>query len=455
MADVKQTWSGDFSQLEKEVDKLIKQQIKLEEQLGKVAKKSEESGKKAKQSTTEMGSAFDAVGNKLAGLAASWVSVETLTRGATAALQDYHAEVERGRGETSRLEDLRRNLLQVSQDDFPQLLKRSDDLATQYGISREAASELVFSARSEGFEGKEGTIAALDPLMKVQDQIRAAGQVRTIFDRQHSAEQIIGGAYRASVESRLNFAPLMQQIPLAAEGMASSGATASETFAMTSVLAGKVNEPGARLKDLFSLLANDKRFDKTSALGDLDILIGMSEKDREKLLGRDQGKWSAYNRLKEMRGEVVRQMGLIDEDMANPTGPTSSTQKRIDEFYSVDTLAQNKVAQRIEQSRNVSAENAWSSKGSRNKQFWDAMADLFNEGQISPVEYYAERFGPGGVNWFFGGDQQAYAQRNTTDPLLQKVLQRIEEHLSQATLEGAGPEAQRNVHQEGDMGGVQ
>lgn len=135
-----------------------------------------------------------------------------------------------------------RRLLQVSNDaeDFQQLRGTADQLAKDYGIDRDQARNLVFSARSEGFESSAGFIAQNQQVIDVESQAQVAGQIPALFKKEGlTAEQAINATLSGATESRLSFEQIGSALPGAAEGGALAGASSTETVAALSVLASR------------------------------------------------------------------------------------------------------------------------------------------------------------------------------------------------------------------------
>jgi hypothetical protein len=165
-----------------------------------------------------------------------------------------------------------KRLLQVSEseEDFTKLRDRADELATTFGLGREEARGLMFSARSEGFEDTAGFIAANRQVIDVQSQAAVAGQVPRLFQKEGiTGEQVINATLAGAQASRLDFEQIGAALPSAAEGAAMQGATASETIGALSVLASefKSGDTAAdRIKALATAMSLDRGVDNTQEI---------------------------------------------------------------------------------------------------------------------------------------------------------------------------------------------
>ena len=155
-------------------------------------------------------------------------------------------------------------LLQVatSKEDFAALRERSDALARDHGLDREEARQLVFTARSEGFESALGYIASNRQVLDPASQAIVAGQLPTLFQSQGlTPEQAISGTLVGAQQSRLNFEQVASALPGAASGTAMQGASAEETIGALSVLAAKYksgDDAAQKLKALATAMSLDQ-----------------------------------------------------------------------------------------------------------------------------------------------------------------------------------------------------
>ena len=267
-----------------------------------------------------------AVGS-LAKFAAGWVSISAAIGLAREALARVREEQAKALESLDQQSDPNRRLLQVatSAEDFKSLTTRADDLAMQYGISREEARNLMFSGRSEGFEDSVGFIASNAQVLDVASQATVAGQIPGLFQGEGlRAEEAINMGLVAAAESRLNFEEIARAMPGAAEGGALAGAGSAETFGALSVLAGRFKSGDTaadRLKAFTSAVGLDQGNaemgrESLQGAGIVDAvqrLQAMTEEQRRDFLGEGQEVNAAYTILVEEFDKIQNRISTIEE----------------------------------------------------------------------------------------------------------------------------------------------
>jgi tetrahydromethanopterin S-methyltransferase subunit G len=169
MSNVKFTGEADFRQVERSYEELARRTAKVEAENAKL-----------KQRVTEQGGAYDKTRTKAGGLMNSlkgFLPIASVVGGVTmaaqqlgAAMQFVQQETEKAKSSMMGMQDSSRVLNQVARDtkDFQQLQTRADDAAERYGVDRDVAANVLFSARSEGWEQDyESVIASnqvVDPI---------------------------------------------------------------------------------------------------------------------------------------------------------------------------------------------------------------------------------------------------------------------------------------------------
>jgi len=222
-----------------------------------------------------------------------------------------------------------KRLLQVSEsaEDFTKLRDRADELATTFGLGREEARGLMFSARSEGFEDTAAFIASNRQVIDVQSQAAVAGQVPRLFQNEGiTGEQVINATLAGAQASRLDFEQIGSALPSAAEGAAMQGATAAETIGSLSVLASefKSGDTAAdRIKALATAMSLDEGNDaigRASLAGvglieGVEKLMAMTEEQRRDFLGNSQEVNVAFSKFSSNLNEIKARQDLISEAM--------------------------------------------------------------------------------------------------------------------------------------------
>ena len=204
---------------------------------------------------TKKGNPFS--GSALAGIksyALGVASVGTAIAVVKSAFEAYQAEVEKGKDETIRQRDSRRNLLQVSDEtNFKARLKRVDAAAVEFGVTREAAAATLFDAISNDAEADFETILQADRVIPAKTGAKFAGEFRQLFPEEKlTASQALNLGLSAASQSAFNAQELQPQIAKAAQGSKLlPGVESSDVAAVVSVLAAQLKEQtGTTIKTL-------------------------------------------------------------------------------------------------------------------------------------------------------------------------------------------------------------
>lgn len=197
----------------------------------------------------------------------------------------------------------------------------ADNLAMQYGVSRDAARELVMSARSEGFEGTESNIARLHAANIVDPKaaITAAGMVRGNLgkDRVSPMQAVVGTLIGGEV-SRSTVEQYASELPKLSGAVGGLGASPAETMATVAILATE-NERAAEYTATFAnQLGIMKEFKGKGLSGAVDILQAMPEAKRQKVLGTSKEMNMAYGWLVKDMSAIKAAEAQISAGMANP-----------------------------------------------------------------------------------------------------------------------------------------
>lgn len=460
MATIHQKFTGDAAQLEKEIEKLRRDYIKLQEQMGRNTAAAKKSAEQAEQSSKSVSRFATTAVQNVASMAAGWLSVSAGISAATKALADYQQQEERGRNETDKLAEARKQLLQVSQGDFKELEKRADAASVRFGIDRVTSRNLLFTARSEGFEADFEKVAALNPITNPESAARIAGQVRTMFDKENlDTMSVINAVLKGARDSRLNIDQLTAALPQAGEGGRQQGATLDETVAASAVLASvfKSGETaGDRLKMLMSKMATNQTTAGRGLLGGLDAIQSMSRQDREKFLGDSTELRAAYAAATDMEDRIRAQTAAVRESRVSATG----TNRLLQEYYSDPTLLQSTLTRGQAAAADIASENRLSEDANQFQAFRDFVNRRMTDENWSSISRFGVnrgldamwmRYGSDVDNTTIGrtaiGQQFLEEQKRQTEELI-KSLSNIDNNTRRSAQIPSA--AQRNVHQEAD-----
>lgn len=329
MANVTIELSGDEANLFRSLQKVIGQQDKMQGGFGKVRNSanqagdriSEVFGTKAVQQLQRFQAGMSAVQTAFSLVASEW--------------RELRALQENTLRSPERLFNADRALTQIALDaqDLAALRDQADSLAGRYGISREDARRLIFSGRSEGFEGAVDFIAQHVGVVDPTAAAGVAGQLPTLFKGRITPEQAVNATLVAAEASRLNFEQVAAALPQAAEGAAVAGASPAETIAALSVLAGrfKSGETAAdRLKGFGVAVGIDERFKGRGILGSFRQLQALPEAERAEFLGKSAELNTVFAILSEEIAAVEARQRQIEQAIRTATGPSSRiAQKRL------------------------------------------------------------------------------------------------------------------------------
>ena len=270
-----------------------------------VEKSSERMGRKGAQASGSMAGQFANMARGALGVAAA---VKVVTTG----LQFMNEEAQRSAENIKRLEQSNRLLAQVSGGSSITRLKdraKARDLSRQSGLSLAESERLLFSAKSEGLRSDVGFFARAAPVVDPTTAVTAVGGLQSAFGREKAggSKKLINQLLYAAAQSNKSFGELAPSVKTAAQATKGIGSTAEETIAVSSVMAGAFKgEAGfERLKAFAGAIDKSsqapatplKRGQKRAAvpklagkgiLGAVEGLMGMSEEERNRVLGGSQ-----------------------------------------------------------------------------------------------------------------------------------------------------------------------
>lgn len=323
--------------------------------------------------------------------AASFASIAGAIGIVTKAIQFFNEEKERALGTTDSLVDTRRSLRQISKGDFNELEQRADSLASNdaLGISREQARQLVFDARSTGFEGEEGIVAAADPVIEITDGAAFAGEFRKFFSQDSlSIEQSFNTALAGAAESQFNISQLLPQLRTAAQG-ALAGGESSDVVAATSVLASNFGRStGDRLRALGTKIATNE---DTAGLNLIDAVRKIQGDDqlRESIIKDSAELKAVFGRFSERLGEIVAADKRIEAEQQQ-SGDGGLIQKAINEARDNDIEVARRINVASEQRRRIAEELVLSADAARGVAAQsDVVTDSFNRGDSGVDRFVA------------------------------------------------------------------
>ncbi len=328
MSDVKFKGTSDFRAVKKDYEQLAKHTAKVESENAKLVRTTQRAGKAGKL-------AFGRTAlSDLRGMATGVATVGTAIAAAKDAMAFFRDEADRGFESIKRVSDETRRLNQIALTgkDLTGLQATADRTAEKYGISRGETAQLLFSARSEGFEGSFDRIASLNQVVSPESTARVAGQMRKLFpDENLTTEQSLNMVFVGARESRMNFETMSESLPKLVEGAGIADASPSESVALSQVLSSRFATGKAtadRGKAFGTAVGLDPRLKGLGIVGAFDKLRNeFSEEDRTKFLGKNQELNAFYVIMADERDAVVAATKRIKLAKKRAGTPESAIEK--------------------------------------------------------------------------------------------------------------------------------
>lgn len=316
---------------------------------------------KAREQAGKTHEAFVSGREKLSRYIMALGSVGTAVGLLRSGLQGLAQDAKRGIDSIQGTTDSRQRLSQVatSADDLQSMIGRADSASMKFGIDRARMQQLMFDARSTGFEGDFESVARASQLVGSEAAGTVAGRFRQLFASEGlSSQQAISGALIAAQKSNLDFADIAAATPQAAEMAASAGTGSSELLASLSVLSGRFKSgqtAGDRLKAFQGMIAKNEGLRGKGILGAFDELRGMSDEDRRSTLGDSVEVNAVYDALKADADTIRQRRREIAADIQGG-GAALTTQLTIQASDTTRLIERQRAA--AEQERNLSLEGA-------------------------------------------------------------------------------------------------
>jgi hypothetical protein len=243
------------------------------------------------------------------------------------------------------LSESNRRLVQVSNspEDLANMQKRADDAAMATGVSRDVARQVLFSARSEGFESSFEGILASNEVLDPMAASTVAGKVPALFGGKIGSMEAVSLGLRAAKDSNLNFEQMATSLPTAAEGGALVGASPEELFAVQGVLASRFKSGDTaadRIKSFSSSAGIDERMSGKGIIGAFDTISAMSDEERTEYLGKNQELNAVFKILGEEMPKIKKQLSVLEKERADFAAGGGALREQI-QIASADAGIQN------------------------------------------------------------------------------------------------------------------
>lgn len=306
------------------------------------------------------------------------------------AFADYRAEVEKGVGETDRLEGARTSLVQVSDEtNFQDRLGRADAAASKFGVGRDESLAALFDAISNDAEKDFEVIVKADRVIPAEIGAKFVGEFRKVFGKENlTAQQALNTGLAAAGTSKFNVQEIQPQIRTAAQGKAAlPGVESSDIAAFVSVLGTKFGErTGTAVRGLGSnlgaALIKEQEALKTAEPEEVEgiqkninllskslpeIVQGLDSEEfaglRKDIIGGNKELLTTFEVAASSLEDIKKADAKIESEAAKSGTDESLLNRKLATFFSDPVLAAGVEKKRSEIDRDISAENALSEKG--------------------------------------------------------------------------------------------
>jgi hypothetical protein len=315
--------SADETKLFRALQKVVDKNKEVDKSLKDVGKSGEDASKKAGDGVKKVGDESESATAKIGKMAMGFATVGTAVSAVTAVINEMNKAIEESKQLTEKLKTSRANLASVATDaaDYHSLEDRASRAAIARGIDPEMARNLMFSARSSGYEADFENVARYAAFFDSSAVSTAADKLPQIFGGRVNASQALNATFAAAQQSNLNFAEIAASAPQAAEGGAFLGASPAETLGTLSVLAAQFksgNTAADRMKAFGVQMQLQEGFQGLGYIEAVKKLQAMPAAERQGILGQGQELNVAYQKL-------VENLDLIEQRTAQVQSSIDAT----------------------------------------------------------------------------------------------------------------------------------
>ncbi len=289
--------------------------------------------------------------------------------------------------------------------DLDAMINKADELATKYGIGRDQARGLIFSARSEGFEPDVEMIARASQVVDVTSQASLAGVLGRQFGGEGgSTEQRLSAVLAAAEKSAFNFETVGKNVIKSASATRAAGSDMAETLATNATMANLIGDTaGDRVKAFAALASLNPMLQGKGVMGAVATLEQMPEDARAKVLGQGQEVNEAYRLLLENRDAIQQMATAVRADISASGAGGGALAGKIAIVEGSDRFQARRGVSSAAINREIITEQAYSGEEARFAAGVDQMqTDAIRKG-TDPLmraagEFVAERMRTGGLS---------------------------------------------------------
>jgi len=356
--------------------------------------------------------ASDRASGALGKQVAAYVSVGAAIGVATSALRAFQQQEDRAVASLLAITDatVRLNQVATSPEDLKSLQARADALSRKSGVDANTSRNLVFRARSEGFEGELETIFGLTQLIAPDASANVFKTGRLFPGNTLSNRALLNASLASAGSSELNVEQLAAQLPSVAEGSAAAGAGVVESLALQSVLSGQFargSTSADRIKAFgIKLGLPGSGFGGQGIIGGAQALAAASPESRAAFLGESAELNTAFRKVQEQLPQLIERRDFIAAEVAKTGTSGSLINLGLGRATGDPGLAATLELQRAEQGLSITERDRFSSSGaSKRAAVLNVQERLTTQGR-SQAQIFAGR-GFAEATRFLGGGERA------------------------------------------------
>ena len=261
-----------------------------------------------------------------------------------------------------------RRLAQIAADpgDLDAMINKSDELAKRYGIARDAARELVFSAKSEGFYEDIDFVARASRVVDTASSSKLAGSLGRLFAGEGlNIEQRLSAVLAAAGTSAFDFETVGANVQKSASTTMAAGADMAETLAANATLANMIGDTaGDRIKAFASMASMKPELAGKGLIGSVEAITAMDEETRKKTLGGSMEVNEAYRLMRDAMTDLKTMTAAVRSDLQATGQGGGSLLGKIgiaegsDRFRQRESVARATIRKEIADERALAADEA-------------------------------------------------------------------------------------------------
>jgi len=274
-------------------------------------------------------------------------AIATAVGVATKAWGLYKEAQDSALGSLEGLDPANRKLAQVATnaDDLNKMQTRADAASLATGVPRAQAREVLFNARSEGYESSFEAILASNSVVDPNASAKVAGKLPAIFKNKIGPMESISLALKGANESNLDFEQMANTLAIAGEGGSVLGSSPEETTAIAATLSARFKSGDVaadRMKGFGVKAGIDPRFAGSGFIESHRRLSEMPEAERKDFLGESQELNTFYVAMTEDLAKIKDQLAKATQERKDFSEGGGELRTKLANANNVESIATNK-----------------------------------------------------------------------------------------------------------------